>query len=161
MLRRRFASTFVSNGRVVLRRVFRLLDPQILLAALAALVVEAGLRLSTLPRLTRILGIRLAQDGEREQQQDSTLPPGMSAVWIRRRAVAVNRVFRHLPFNDTCLRRALVLGQRIRRLDPTLVIGVRHDESGDLAAHAWLVVAGVALDPLATQFEALRDLRRG
>jgi hypothetical protein len=46
-------------------------------------------------------------------------------------------------------------------VDPTLVIGVRHDESGALAAHAWLVVAGVTLDPLAAQFEALRDLRGG
>ena len=73
----------------------------------------------------------------------------------------MERVFRHLPFNDTCLRRALVLGQRIRRVDPTLVIGVRHDECGALAAHAWLVVGGVALDPLSTEFEALRDLRGG
>ena len=161
MLRRRSASTVASNGRVVLRRAFRLLDPQILLVALVALVVEAGLRLSTLPHLTRLLGIQLAQDGEPEQQQDSTPPSNLPVIWIRRRVLAVNRVFRHLPFNDTCLRRALVLGQRIRRLDPTLVIGVRHDESGALAAHAWLVVAGVALDPLATQYEALRDLRRG
>jgi transglutaminase superfamily protein len=161
MLRRRFASTFASNGKVVLRRYFRLFDPQILLVALIALVVEAGLKLSTLPHLTRLLGIQLAQDGEPEQHQGSAPPSGFPVIWIRRRILAVNRVFRHLPFNDTCLRRALVLGQRIRRLDPTLVIGVRHDESGALAAHAWLVVAGVALDPLAAQYEALRDLRQG
>jgi hypothetical protein len=123
--------------------------------------VEAGLRLSTLPRLTQLLGIRLSQDCEPKRQQDSALPSGLPVLWLRRRALAVERVFRHLPFNDTCLRRALVLGQRIRRLDPTLVIGVRHDESGGLAAHAWLVVSGVALDPLAAQFEALRDLRGG
>lgn len=161
MLRRRLASTFASNGRVVLRRAFRLLDPQILLVALVALVVEAGLRLSTLPRLTQLLGIRLAPDCESKQQRGSALPSGLPVIWLRRRAVAVERVFRHLPINDTCLRRALVLGQRIRRMDPTLVIGVRHDECGALAAHAWLVVAGVALDPLAAQFEALRDLRGG
>lgn len=161
MLRRRSASTFASNGRVALRRVVRLLDPQILLVAVVAVVVESGLRLSTLPRLTWLLGIQLAQDGESEQQQDSTPPSSLPVIWIRRRVLAVNRVFHHLPFDDTCLRRALVLGQRIRRLHPTLVIGVRHDESGALAAHAWLVVAGVALDPLATQYDALRDLHRG
>jgi hypothetical protein len=151
------STTSWANGRVVLRRAFRLLDPQVVLVAL---VVEAGLRLSTLPRLTRLLGIRLAQDGESEQQQNSALPPGLPAIWIRQRALAVNRVFRHWPFGNTCLRRALVLGQRIHRLDPTLVIGVRHDDSGALAAHAWLVVAGVSLDPLATQYEELRELRR-
>jgi hypothetical protein len=148
------------NGRIALRRAFRLLDPQVALVALVALVVETGLRLSTLPRLTRLLGIRLAQDCEFEQQQDSALPPGIPAIWIRRRAFAVNQVFRHWPFDNTCLRRALVLGQRIHRLDPTLVIGVRHDDSGALTAHAWLVVAGVSLDPLATQYEALRGPRR-
>ena len=161
MLRRRFESPAAAHGRVALRRISRLRDPQIVLAALVALVVEAGLRFSTLPRLTQILGVQLAQDYEPKQQQDSALPSGLPVVWLRRRALAVNRVFRHLPFNDTCLRRALVLGQRIRRLHPTLVIGVRHDESGALAAHAWLVVGGVTLDPLAAQYEALRDLRRG
>lgn len=155
------STTSGENGRVVLRRAFRLLDPQVTIVALVALVVEAGLRLSTLPRLTRLLGIRLAQDCEFEQQQDLALPSGLPVIWIRRRVLAVNRVFRHWPFDSTCLRRALVLGQRIRRLDPTLVIGVRHDDSGALAAHAWLVVAGVALDPLAAQYEVLRDFRRG
>ena len=153
--------TTSGNGRVVLRRALRLLDPQVALVTLVALIVEAGLRLSTLPRLTRLLGIRLAQDCQPgEQQQDPSLMPDLPVTWIRRRAAAVNRVFRHWPFDATCLRRALVLGQRIRRLDPTLVIGVRRDDSGALAAHAWLVVAGVALDPLATQYEALRGLRR-
>jgi hypothetical protein len=148
------------DGRVVLRRAFRLLDPQVALVALIACVVEGGLRFSTLPRLARLLGIQLSQDNQSEQQQDSALPPGLQVTWIRRRAVAVTRVFRHWPFDDTCLRRALVLGQRIRRLGPTLVIGVRHNDSGVLEAHAWIVVAGVALDPLANQYEALRDLRR-
>lgn len=161
MSRPRFASTFASIGRVVLRRAFRLFDPQTLLVALVALVVEVGLKLSTLPHLTRFLGIQLTQDCEHEQQNGSAPPSALPVSWIRRRALAVNRVFRHLPFNDTCLRRALVLGQRIRRLDPTLVIGVRYDESGALAAHAWLVVAGVALDPLAAQYEALHDVRWG
>lgn len=151
------STTSWTNGRAVLRRALRLLDPQVVLVAL---VVEAGLRLSTLPRLTRLLGIRLAEDCVSGKQQDSALRPGLPVTWIRRRALAVNRVFRHWPFDDTCLRRALVLGHRLRRLDPALVIGVRYDESGAVAAHAWLVVAGVSLDPLATQYEAFSDLRR-
>lgn len=153
------STTSAARGWVVLRRARTLVHPQVVLAVLVALVVEAGLRLCTLPRLTRLLGIRLAQ-GSEQQQQDMALPPSLPVTWIRRRAVTVNGVLRHWPFGDTCLRRALVLGQRIRRLQPTLVIGVRHDDSGALAAHAWLVVAGVALDPLATQYEALRDVGR-
>jgi hypothetical protein len=160
MSQRLLASTCAPNAWVVLRRAFRLLDPRVTLVALVALVVEVGLRLSTLPRLTRLLGIRLAEDCDSTQQLDLAFPPCLPMAWIRRRALAVNRVLRHWPFGDTCLRRALVLGQRIRRLDPTLLIGVRHDDSGALAAHAWLVVAGVTLDPFATQYEELRDLRR-
>lgn len=132
-----------------------------MVVVLVAIVVEAGLRFSTLPRLTRVLGIRFVDDYERKPRQELALPPGLPIIWIRRRAFVVNRVFRHSPFGDTCLRRALVLGRRIRRLDPTLVIGVRHDASGSPAAHAWLIVAGVALDPLSDQYEALRDLQRG
>lgn len=150
------STTSWTNGRVALRRSLRLFDPQVVLVVLVAIVVEVGLRLSTLPRLTCLLGIRLAHDCESDQQPDSIHLPGL----IRRRALVVNRVFRRWPFDDTCLRRALVLGHRIRRLDPALLIGVRHDDSGALAAHAWLVVAGVSLDPLATQYEALRDLHR-
>jgi hypothetical protein len=149
-----------ANGGAGQRRALHLFDPQLALVAIVALAVETGLRFSTLPRLTRLLGIRLAHDSESVPQQDSELPPCLPAAWIRRRAVTVNRLLRHWPFEDTCLRRALVLGHRIRRLDPTLVIGVKHDDSGALTAHAWLAVAGVALDPLATEYEALRDLRR-
>ncbi len=153
------STTSWTNGRGFLRRSLRLFDPQTVLAVLVAIIVEVGLRFGSLPRLTRLLGIRLAYDCE-SGQPDSSHPQDLSATWIRRRALAVNRVFRRWPFERTCLRRALVLGHRIRRLYPTLLIGVRKDDSGAVVAHAWLVVAGVSLDPLATQYEALRDLRR-
>jgi hypothetical protein len=136
-----------------------LFDPQVVLAALIAIVVEVGLRFGSLPRLTGLLGIGLAHDGESGQEPDSLHPPDLPVAWIRQRALAVNRVFRHWPFDGTCFRRALVLGHRIRRLGPTLLIGVRKDDSVALAAHAWLVVCGVSLDPLAAQYEELRDLR--
>lgn len=141
--------------RTLAGRVQRSLDPQFVAAALVALVVETGLSLSTVPRLARLLGIRLAQDNEAESTGAAVdIPP----AWIRSRYIEVNRVLQRWPFGNTCLRRALVLGQRIRRLDPVLVIGVRHDEHGQLAAHAWLVVGGIALDPLAAQYAPLRGL---
>lgn len=131
-----------------------------MLVALVALVVEVGLRLGTLPQLTRLLGIQLINDCEPDHKQNLTVPPELPIAWVRQKAFMVNRVLQRSPFGDTCLRRALVLGQRIRGLDPILMIGVRHDDSGTVAAHAWLVVAGVALDPLAEEYEALRDLDR-
>lgn len=139
----------IANSLVGMRRLFRLLDPQVVLAAVTLVVVEAGLRLTTLPRLARVLGIRLGSHDE------APVAAGLPAAWIERRRVAVGRVCRHSPFGDTCLRRALVLGRRIRRLQPTLVIGVRRDEDGAVAAHAWLVVDGATLDPAAAAYAAL------
>jgi len=134
-------------------RTRRVLDPQFVAAAVVALVVEIGLSISTVPRVARLLGIRIASD-------TAAVPSGTvpDAEWIHRRSVEVHRVLRRWPFGNTCLRRALVLGQRIRRLDPVLVIGVRHDEASQLSAHAWLVVGGFALDPLAARYAPLREL---
>jgi hypothetical protein len=136
-------------------RVQRVFDRQFLAALAVAVIVEAGLPISTLPRLTKLFGIRLAGEGDYEPTGQA---PAVSPEWFRRRSAAVHRVLRHWPFGDTCLRRSLILGQRIRRLDPVLVIGVRHDEHGKLAAHAWLTVGGVALDTLAEQYAPLRGL---
>jgi Transglutaminase-like superfamily len=136
-------------------RIQRAFDRQFLVALAVAFVVEAGLSISTLPRLTKLFGIRLAEDSDDEPTRRAA---DVAPEWFRRRSAAVHSVFRHWPFGDTCLRRSLVLGQRIRRLDPVLVIGVRYDEHGKLAAHAWLTVGGVALDTLAEQYAPLRGL---
>ena len=56
---------------------------------------------------------------------------------------------------DTCLRRCLLLGQRLRRLDPVLRIGVRRDEPGAFQAHSWLKISGRSLDIGSADFETL------
>lgn len=145
------------NTAGVLARARRLLDPQFVAAAGIAVVVEIGLSVSTVPRVARLLGVRIARGDEAEPFATMS---DAHAAWVGRRHVEVNRILRWSPIADTCLRRALILGQRIRRLDPVLVIGVRHDD-GVLAAHAWLVVAGVALDPLASRFAPLHGLVEG
>lgn len=133
-------------------RIRLLIDPQFLAAGFTALVVEVGLATTTLPRLARLLGVRLVgDDGDDGRRLVRAASP---RDWYRRRRIAVDRVMRSWPFGDTCLRRALVLGHRIRPLRPVLVIGVRHDE-GALAAHAWLVVGGVTLDPTASLYAPL------
>lgn len=111
-----------------------------LVAALVlTVVVEAGLRLLSLPRLAALLGVPL------------DLRPVPSATYVlpdrfRLRLRAVRRVVRHWPFGDTCLRHALVAGALLRRLDPVLQVGVARS-SDEVRAHAWLLVRGAVIDP--------------
>ncbi|MGN0065019.1 MAG: lasso peptide biosynthesis B2 protein [Nocardioides sp.] len=118
-------------------------------AALAlAVVVEVGLRTLRLPRLSAILGVPLdtlpATTMERTE-------PVVVPRWARRRLAATRRALKYWPFGDSCLRLALVGGCLVRRLDPTLRIGVaKHD--GEIKAHAWLEIEGLSLDPGAADF---------
>lgn len=135
-----------------LGRLRHVLDMQVLAALAVTVGVELGLRACTVPRLARLLGVGL---GSAEPDLPLPVPGGLAPEWIRRRHAAVDVVFRHWPFGDTCLRRALVLGHRVRRLGPVLVIGVRHDEDARVAAHAWLVIEGRSLDPLSVHYSPL------
>lgn len=132
------------------------LHPRHVWIVVITILVEVGMRTTRLPRLTRLLGIRLGVDGSPTPEPASPDPAVLFR--IRRTARAIDRVLRRWPFGDTCLRRALVLGFLIRHLDPTLLIGVRRNEAGEIAAHAWLAVAGTTLDPAAAQYLSFDDL---
>jgi hypothetical protein len=108
-----------------------------------AVVVEVGLRTTTLPRLARALGAPLAVDGF-----DPYAGPvdGVIPGWASARMSAARRVLRHWPFGDSCLRQALVCGGLVRRLEPALQLGVAKVD-GEVRAHAWLVVGGSVVDP--------------
>lgn len=121
--------------------------PAVLAAAALATAVELGLRTMTLPRLARVLGTPLNTDGTAPTMRCG--PPPTVAAGDRRKVRAVRRVMRHWPFGDTCLRQALVYGHRLRRLHPTLHLGVAKID-GQVRAHAWLVIAGAVLDPWAS-----------
>jgi len=118
--------------------------PDLCAALVVAVVVEVGLRTTTLPRVARALGTPLAVDGydAYADAADVSLLPG----WAVLRMHAARRVLRHWPFGDTCLRQALVCGWLVRRLRPALQLGVAKVE-GEVRAHAWLVVGGTVLDP--------------
>lgn len=125
-------------------------------AALAlAVVVECGLRLLRLPRLSRLLGVPLDTSGQREVDgADPVIVPR----WARRRLRCARRALRHWPFGDSCLRLALVGGCLVRRLDPVLRIGVAKQD-GRVRAHAWLEVGGVSLDVGSADFAPVESIR--
>ncbi|UFU02400.1 lasso peptide biosynthesis B2 protein [Ruania suaedae] len=112
-------------------------------AALCACAVEVCLRTLPLPRTARIFGVSLRTTG------GSTVAPRQAVLGRRGRlqARAVQRVMRHWPFDDTCLRHALVAGHRLRRFGPELVIGVTKVD-GAVRAHAWLEFDSGIYDPL-------------
>lgn len=112
----------------------------VLLVAMAV-VAELAVRTVPLPRLTRLLGIALIDS---DAPDDVPLParrPGLDGATVARRAAMVDRLYRGWPRKDSCLRRALVLGYRIRRARPVLSIGVAN-ENGSIRAHAWIEVDG-------------------
>jgi Transglutaminase-like superfamily len=128
---------------------------ELLVVLVIACLVEVSLRRSTLPATTERLGIALDTTGGSEAMSRVAASP-MLAVTARRQVRAVQLVVGRWPFGDTCLRRCLVLGQRLRRFDPVLVIGVRRTAPDGFAAHSWLVVGGQSLDPTSRLFMALR-----
>jgi hypothetical protein len=121
-----------------------------------ALTVELGLTRvdagrMTLERLCAKLGIRLdLQSPDGAGGEPAVLPtPALHAV------EAVDAVMRRWRGRDTCLRRCLVLGQRLRRLRPVLRIGARRDGAA-LVAHAWLEIDGRSLDADSGNYAVLR-----
>ena len=139
--------------RVGLREV-----PDLCVALAAAVAVEVGLRTTTLPRLARALGAPLTADGLATLTGPSAGRPLPDRTL--RRIHASRRVVRHWPFGDTCLRQALVCGWLLRRLRPTLQLGVARVD-GEVRAHAWLVVAGTVVDPLraVSSYQPLTEVR--
>ncbi len=107
-----------------------------------ATTIEIGLRTVRLPALARGLGVRL------DWSKDPSSPPGIPNSLDdtdRRELTNVIRVMRHWPFAEgTCLRQSLMLGRVLRDRNPLLRIGVK-GRDGEIVAHAWVEMDGVAL----------------
>jgi hypothetical protein len=150
----------MSRRRTRIPRVRASELPSLCAALTLAVVVEVGLRTTTLPRLARALGTPLAVDGfdAYAAPADAVLLPG----WAVLRVDAARRVLRHWPFGDTCLRQALVCGWLLRRLRPALQLGVAKVD-GEVRAHAWLVVSGTVVDPrrAVSSYQPLTAVRAG
>lgn len=114
-----------------------------------AATIEVGLRLTTLPRVAALMGVRIQVDGVHGRPGSATdvlLSPAE-----RRRIDLAGRVLRRGPFEDSCLRRAMLAARILRRRDHAVRIGVRKVD-GAVKAHAWLELDGVSLDPDAVDF---------
>jgi hypothetical protein len=105
--------------------------------------IERSLRRETLDRTARRFGATLSFEPPSVAPDDrNPLADGE-----RREAGIAIAVLRAGPFDDSCLRRALVLSDVLRRRDPLLRVGVDKVE-GEVFAHAWVEIDGFALDPL-------------
>lgn len=126
-----------------------------MLRVLAVLVVvELSIRWMPLPRLSRVLGVRVDLRPGRadiEQLPLDELPPR-----ARRQLWCTWKVADAWPFSrGPCLRRALVGGHLLRDLDPAVRLGVTG--AGDaLLAHAWLEIDDRPLETV-TGFTAFQQ----
>lgn len=144
----------VSVSRRIKRRAGRLrrqVREPVMVVALAGLV-EVGVRCGRLPPLARLLGVELRLDGASPAATRALLP-----WWTVESVRATDALYRRVPLEGTCLRRALVLGHRLRRLSPVLRIGVRPADPPEtgIQAHAWLEIDGASLDPSAARYATL------
>lgn len=109
--------------------------------AVSAVHVEWLLRRrEPLPAVADRMGVCLAADGSPTDPESLRLT---DEEW--RRIQDVRRVISRPPFDGSCLRQALIVGQQLRNRKPRLQVGVLKDSDG-VRAHAWLLVDGVVFD---------------
>jgi hypothetical protein len=118
--------------------------------ALVLVGAEGALRLTSVDRVARRLGLRFldAPSTTVAEQVRLAITPG-ERRWVNN----VGRVVRRWPWDSSCLRQSLLLGWVLRRREPVLMMGVRR-EGDAILAHAWVRIDGVDLDPTAGQYAA-------
>jgi hypothetical protein len=142
--------------RTVQRARWRRLRPrhvrdaaQLLALAVILLGIEIGLRTTRVERVASALRVDFRSGGRLGAEAEPTpFAPGEQR-WLRNAA----RLLRRWPLDATCLRRSLLVGWILRRRHPLLVLGVLADD-GAVAAHAWIRLGDVDLDPGASAYTA-------
>lgn len=123
---------------------------EVVRAAAVLALIEVLLHSRDLPTTCRLLRIELDVTSAGAPGTATVVLPANTRVALRAADAALSR----WPFGDTCLRRCLLVGHRLRALRPVLRIGVMRQE-GTFGAHAWLEIGGATLDPEASQYAAL------
>ncbi|SFA98174.1 Transglutaminase-like superfamily protein [Amycolatopsis marina] len=136
------------------RRVRLVLE--LLLAVSAMMLIEISLRTSDLPTTCRRLGVGWDLTSAAPAAARHAVLPRRTRPTVGVACFVVSR----WPAGDTCLRRCLLIGYRLRNLGPVLRIGVRRDANGEFSAHSWLEIDGASLDPAASAYAALGSARR-
>ena len=110
-------------------------------------VVEMLIRWVPLPRLARVLGIRVNLAPARTDAQQ--LPLEQLPPRARRELRCTRRVADVWPLSKgPCLRRSLVAGHLLRRHHPAVRLGVA-GTGAELVAHAWLEIDDRPLESVA------------
>ena len=110
-------------------------------------VVEMLIRWVPLPRLARVLGIRVNLAPARTDAQQ--LPLEQLPPRARRELRCTRRVADVWPLSKgPCLRRSLVAGYLLRRHHPAVRLGVA-GTGAELVAHAWLEIDDRPLESVA------------
>ncbi|WP_235998838.1 lasso peptide biosynthesis B2 protein [Qaidamihabitans albus] len=120
-------------------------------------MIEAGLRTGDLPATCRRLRLRCDLASVTPPAAEPAVLPRSTRTPVLACALVVSR----WPAGDTCLRRCLLVGRRLRGLDPVLRIGVRREPDGRFSAHSWLEIGGRPLDPVASRYAALGSANGG
>lgn len=114
-------------------------------AACLGVLVETGLRVVSVNRLSRWLGLGTTPTA-------SSGPPSREVHGV---VAATDRVLGVWPRRGRCLRRSLVLGALLREHGPVLRIGVRRRGDG-IVAHAWIEIEGTPVgEPSHGEYQAL------
>lgn len=109
-----------------------------------ALLIELGLRWAKLQTVARRCGVPL--DLNAPSAPAGTLTDLVLSAQEAQDLQVMRALLRRRPFNGTCLRRALLCGWILRVRHPILVVGVRKT-GRQVAAHAWIQVGGLRIDP--------------
>lgn len=109
--------------------------------AVVARRIERSLRTDPLPVTAELFGARLDLASPANTGDLRFTPGEEKALAVALRTLAYPR------FNGTCLRRALVMADILRERKPILRVGVAK-EQGEVFAHAWIEIDGVAIDAM-------------
>jgi hypothetical protein len=125
----------VNPWKYRIKRALRLpLAGKVLLAEVLVLLALARTAVLLLP--FRWLAPILGKQGRAEPRPADP----RSARWARRIGLVVHRASQNVPWTSKCLDQALAAKVLLARrgIAATVYFGVKNDEQGELAAHAWL-----------------------
>lgn len=119
--------------------------------AILPVVLEAWITLCLVYAHVLVIGrnrvfanLQMLPDGEPAAPPAAAGEVAASCRWVRRGLAAA---VRRLPWTPSCTLQALVAARMLgrRRISGVLLVGVRQDQNGAIAAHSWVRAGGVVI----------------